>query len=244
MTVEHEKDLAACAAAELVQDGMTVGLGTGSTVAYLIPALAARLLRITCVATSPATATLAAVHGLAVLAFDQLARLDLAIDGADQIDPQGWLVKGGGGAHTARRSWPRRPIVSSSSPRRTSWSIACSRPFHSSCCTSVSTPRCALWVVPPWSDRGRRRPLTVACWLTTPDWLTTRPRCQPVWHPSRAWSPTACSLHHWCTRYWSAGAIGSSNGRPFAPSSWSGGLNGRATSMSSRLAVAREDRSA
>jgi ribose 5-phosphate isomerase A len=103
MTVEQEKAVAASAAAELVQDEMTVGLGTGSTVAYLIPALAARLLRITCVATSPTTATLAASHGLAVVEFEHLARLDLAIDGADQVDPQGWLVKGGGGAHTREK---------------------------------------------------------------------------------------------------------------------------------------------
>jgi ribose 5-phosphate isomerase A len=103
MTVEQEKALAASAAADLVADGMTVGLGTGSTVAYLIPALAARLLRITCVATSPATATLAGAHGLAVVDFEHLAHLDMAIDGADQVDPHGWLVKGGGGAHTREK---------------------------------------------------------------------------------------------------------------------------------------------
>ena len=55
MSAEHEKKLAAEAAAELVSDGMSVGLGTGSTVAYLLPALAARGLNLRCVATSPAT---------------------------------------------------------------------------------------------------------------------------------------------------------------------------------------------
>ncbi|WP_329371598.1 hypothetical protein [Streptomyces sp. NBC_01483] len=55
MSVEHEKQLAAEAAAELIEDGMTVGLGTGSTVAYLLPALAHRGLSLRCVATSPRT---------------------------------------------------------------------------------------------------------------------------------------------------------------------------------------------
>ncbi len=55
MSLEREKQLAAEAAAQLVEDRMTVGLGTGSTVAYLLPALAARGLELRCVATSPAT---------------------------------------------------------------------------------------------------------------------------------------------------------------------------------------------
>lgn len=100
---EHEKHVAALAAADLVADGMVVGLGTGSTVAHLVPALGRRDLDITCVATSPATATLASEHGLAVRPFEGIERLDLAIDGADQVDPAGWLVKGGGGAHTRER---------------------------------------------------------------------------------------------------------------------------------------------
>ena len=56
-TVEDEKRLAAEASAELVEDGMTVGLGTGSTVAYLLPALARQKLDLRCVATSPRTET-------------------------------------------------------------------------------------------------------------------------------------------------------------------------------------------
>jgi ribose 5-phosphate isomerase A len=103
VTVEREKQLAAHAAAGLVEDGMLVGLGTGSTVAYLLPALSARGLDITCVATSPATATAATTEGLRVVAFSDIARLDMAIDGADQVDAAGWLVKGGGGAHTRER---------------------------------------------------------------------------------------------------------------------------------------------
>jgi ribose 5-phosphate isomerase A len=82
---------------------MLVGLGTGSTVAELVPALGERRLAITCVATSPATAAAAEAAGLDVRAFTDIDRLDLAIDGADQVDPAGWLVKGGGGAHTRER---------------------------------------------------------------------------------------------------------------------------------------------
>lgn len=98
-----EKRAAAEAAAELVEDGALVGLGTGSTVAFLLPALAARRLAIRCVATSVATEVAARDVGLRVESFDSLDRLDIAIDGADQVDPEGWLVKGGGGAHTREK---------------------------------------------------------------------------------------------------------------------------------------------
>ena len=95
-----EKRLAAEAAAELVEDGMTVGLGTGSTVAYLLPALARRgVSGIRCVATSVATAEQARELGIPVEDFDSLQRLDIAIDGADEMTPDGWLIKGGGAAH-------------------------------------------------------------------------------------------------------------------------------------------------
>jgi ribose 5-phosphate isomerase A len=103
MPSDDEKQSAALAAAALVRDGDLVGLGTGSTVAHLLPALAARALQIRCVATSPATARTAASLGIDVIAFDQLERLDIAIDGADQITPDGWLIKGGGGAHTREK---------------------------------------------------------------------------------------------------------------------------------------------
>jgi ribose 5-phosphate isomerase A len=102
--VEQLKRAAARAAAELVEDGMRLGLGTGSTVAHLLPALAERKLTgVRCVATSPATERAALALGLTVLDPDQLPELDLAIDGADQIDPAGWLIKGGGGAHTREK---------------------------------------------------------------------------------------------------------------------------------------------
>jgi ribose 5-phosphate isomerase A len=100
---EVEKQVAAEAAAELVEDGMTVGLGTGSTVAFLLPALAARGLSLRCVATSPRTATAAREVGLRVEEFESIERFDVAIDGADQIAPDGWLVKGGGAAHTREK---------------------------------------------------------------------------------------------------------------------------------------------
>jgi ribose 5-phosphate isomerase A len=98
-----EKRSAAQAAAELVDDGATVGLGTGSTVEHLLPALARRELDIRCVATSPQTESAARDLGISVEPFDALDRLDVAIDGADQIAPDGWLVKGGGGAHTREK---------------------------------------------------------------------------------------------------------------------------------------------
>ncbi len=103
MTQDAEKRVAAEAAALVVEDGMAVGLGTGSTVAFLLPALAARGLSLRCVATSPATEEAAGALGLAVEPFDGIDRLDIAIDGADQVAPDGWLVKGGGGAHTREK---------------------------------------------------------------------------------------------------------------------------------------------
>ena len=83
---------------------MRVGLGTGTTVAYLLPAIAERGYKdLRCVATSPATAEAARGLGLIVESLDEVGELDIAIDGADQIDPHGWLVKGGGGAHTREK---------------------------------------------------------------------------------------------------------------------------------------------
>ena len=102
-TVKREKQAAGEAAAALVEDGMTVGLGTGSTVAAFLPALASRGLGLRCVATSPRTEEAARRLGLRVESFDRFERLDIAVDGADQVAPTGWLVKGGGGAHTREK---------------------------------------------------------------------------------------------------------------------------------------------
>ena len=107
VSVEREKQLAAEAAAEIVEDGMSLGLGTGSTVGYLLPALAQRKLDLRCVATSPATERAARELGIRVESFtgsDALPRLDVAIDGADQVAPSGWLMKGGGAAHTREKA--------------------------------------------------------------------------------------------------------------------------------------------
>jgi ribose 5-phosphate isomerase A len=110
--LDSEKKLAAEAAADLIEDGMRVGLGTGSTVAHLLPAIAARgLTGLRCVATSVATEEHARQLGIPVEPFDELDDLDIAIDGADQVAPDHWLVKGGGGAHT------REKIVAASAER-------------------------------------------------------------------------------------------------------------------------------
>jgi ribose 5-phosphate isomerase A len=109
--VEADKRAAAEYAAGLVEDGMRVGLGSGTTAAYLVPALAARALRLRCVATSVATAAAARAAGLALVDLDELRVLDIAIDGADQIAPGPWLVKGGGRAHT------REKVVAASAAR-------------------------------------------------------------------------------------------------------------------------------
>jgi ribose 5-phosphate isomerase A len=114
VSFEREKQLAAAAAAELVESGMSLGLGTGSTVGYLLPALAARGLDLRCVATSLATERAARGLGIPVEPFtgrDALSRLDIAVDGADQVAPAGWLVKGGGAAHT------REKLVAAASDR-------------------------------------------------------------------------------------------------------------------------------
>ena len=107
MGAGREKQVAAEAAAKLVEDGMSVGLGTGSTVAFLLPALAARGLDLRCVATSPHTEEAARDLGMRVESFqgaDALPRLDVAIDGADQVARSGWLIKGGGAAHTREKA--------------------------------------------------------------------------------------------------------------------------------------------
>jgi ribose 5-phosphate isomerase A len=103
VSIEREKQLAAQTAAELVEDGMTVGLGTGSTVAFLLPALARRSLNILCAATSPRTEDAARELGLRIEEVASIDRFDITIDGADQVAPDGWLVKGGGGAHTREK---------------------------------------------------------------------------------------------------------------------------------------------
>jgi len=99
--VEGFKRAAALAAVAEVEEGMIVGLGTGTTAAYAISALADRVaggLRVTTVATSLATARMAEALGLRPVPFEDLAQVDIAIDGADEIDGALRAIKGGGGA--------------------------------------------------------------------------------------------------------------------------------------------------
>lgn len=101
MSAETEKRLAAERAVEMVADGMVLGLGTGSTAAYAIRLLGERVaqgLRIRGVPTSEATRTLARECKVPMVGLREAGRIHLTIDGADEIDPQLRLIKGGGGA--------------------------------------------------------------------------------------------------------------------------------------------------
>jgi ribose 5-phosphate isomerase A len=98
---QKAKDAAGKAAAELVKDGMLVGLGTGSTAACLIQHLIERCrqgLKIQAVATSIKSQQLAQAGGIPFVNINDVIKLDLTIDGADEIDPQKSMIKGGGGA--------------------------------------------------------------------------------------------------------------------------------------------------
>ena len=98
MSAEDQKKAAGYAAAELVEDGMVVGLGTGSTAAWFVRALAERRLDIRCVPTSEATAALGGSLGLTIISFEDVSEVDLTVDGADEIDPALALIKGAGAA--------------------------------------------------------------------------------------------------------------------------------------------------
>jgi ribose 5-phosphate isomerase A len=98
---ENDKRLAAEAAVAEIAEGMRVGLGTGSTAAFAIEALARRVaegLKVEAVATSDATAAAAFAGGIVVRDFADFATLDVAIDGADEIDGDLRAIKGAGGA--------------------------------------------------------------------------------------------------------------------------------------------------
>lgn len=111
--VQHEKEIAGKAAVKFVKDGFIVGLGTGSTAEVFIRELARRAengLNVTCVASSIRTAELATSLGLTVI-DDPGVVLDIDVDGADEIDKDGNMIKGAGGALL------REKIVASSSNR-------------------------------------------------------------------------------------------------------------------------------
>jgi ribose 5-phosphate isomerase A len=97
------KEAAGRQAATYVTDGMRVGLGTGSTVHFTIVALGERRLDVVCTATSTRTSELATSVGLQVVPPDEIAHLDVCIDGADEVDPLFNLTKGGGGALTREK---------------------------------------------------------------------------------------------------------------------------------------------
>jgi ribose 5-phosphate isomerase A len=96
---DDAKRAAGRAAAALVEDGMRLGLGTGSTNAFFLDALAERDLDVAGIPTSEATAARCRELGIGLLDPATTDRLDLAVDGADEIDPALTLIKGGGGAH-------------------------------------------------------------------------------------------------------------------------------------------------
>ncbi|HBJ39778.1 MAG TPA: ribose 5-phosphate isomerase A, partial [Hyphomonas sp.] len=101
MANEHEKENAAMAAMEYVEDGMTIGLGTGSTAKYFVEMLAEEVadgLVVRCIETSEQTRRLASSLGVPLIPFEQVERIHLTVDGADEVDPQGQLIKGGGAA--------------------------------------------------------------------------------------------------------------------------------------------------
>jgi ribose 5-phosphate isomerase A len=96
---DHQKRLAGEAAAQRIEAGMVVGLGTGSTAAWFVKALAARgLTGLRCVPTSEKTADLARELGLPLTTLEDVSRIDLTVDGADEVGPGLALIKGGGAA--------------------------------------------------------------------------------------------------------------------------------------------------
>jgi ribose 5-phosphate isomerase A len=99
VSADDQKRRAGEAAAERIRSGMVVGLGTGSTAAWFVKALAARALRdLRCVPTSEATADLARELGLPLSTLEDTPRIDVTVDGADEIGPGLALIKGGGAA--------------------------------------------------------------------------------------------------------------------------------------------------
>ena len=101
MSAVNEKKVAALEAVKYIKDGMVVGLGTGSTAFFMIEAIGEMVrngLKIRAVATSNETEKLAKKLGISVITLAEAKRLDVTIDGADEVDGQFQLIKGGGGA--------------------------------------------------------------------------------------------------------------------------------------------------
>lgn len=101
MNAENEKWIAAVASADYVKNGMLVGLGSGSTAAFMIAELGKRVaggLIMKGIPSSDATAKLAKQAGISLISLDDAGTMDINIDGADEFDPKFQLIKGGGGA--------------------------------------------------------------------------------------------------------------------------------------------------
>lgn len=101
MAHDSEKRMAAERSLEFVRDGQVVGLGTGSTAAYFIELLGARVkqgLKVRGIPTSDRSREMAATLGIPLTNFDEVEQIDVTVDGADEFDPQLRLIKGGGGA--------------------------------------------------------------------------------------------------------------------------------------------------
>ncbi|MAF89331.1 MAG: ribose-5-phosphate isomerase RpiA [archaeon] len=103
MDSEEKKKLVAEEASKLVENGQTIGLGTGSTSSYFIKALATRNLDIKCVSSSKRSTELAESLGLKTLEPENAGKIDLYVDGADEVSKDLDLIKGGGGAHTLEK---------------------------------------------------------------------------------------------------------------------------------------------
>jgi len=115
MTQDDEKRLVGEAAARHVEDGMTLGLGTGSTVAYFAAALGALVaggLRVRAIPTSSQSRALAEAHGIPLTDWQAVDALDLTVDGADEVAADLSMIKGGGGALMHEK------IVAAASKRR------------------------------------------------------------------------------------------------------------------------------
>ena len=123
-SADDQKRAAGVAAADLVDSGMIVGLGTGSTASHFVEALAARDVAIQGVATSEATAALARSLGIPLLDLDEAGEIDLTVDGADEIGPALALIKGGGAALL------REKLVWEASARRVVIADAAKTPGH------------------------------------------------------------------------------------------------------------------
>ena len=101
MAYEREKENAAMAAIEFVEDGMTIGLGTGSTAKFFVEMLAEEIadgIMVKGVPTSEDTRRLAESLGIPLMPIEQVDRIHLTVDGADEVDGKAQLIKGGGAA--------------------------------------------------------------------------------------------------------------------------------------------------